>query len=92
MKNQNIQENIKYNLKSVKVIGLANGVFDNNTINFIDWFVFEKLEILYINKNEFNSFSFIKKLELNCLKEFNIHTSHIREFEPLKKFSNIRSY
>ena len=77
--------NIKYDLKSVKFIGLTNEVFDYNTINFIDRFVLEKLEILYINRNEFTSLSFIKKLELNCLKEFNFYKSHIREFKHLKK-------
>ena len=47
------------------------------------------MEALYISRNNFESLSFVQKLELPFLKNFSIHTSHIKEFEPLKKFKTL---
>ena len=81
--------NKKYDLTSLKLVGLTNGVFDTFSLTFFERFQFYKLEALYISRNDFISLSFVDKLDLPFLKNFSIHTSHINEFEPLKKFKTL---
>ena len=88
--NDKNNNNIKYDLSSVKVIGLTNGIFNNNTISFIECFMFEELEILYINRNNFNSLDFIDKLELPSIIYISIHTTLIKDFCPLKKYTKLK--
>ena len=62
----NILQNIKYDLSSVKVISLNNGIFDNSSIFHIANFILANLEILDLGSNDFNSLSFVNNLELLC--------------------------
>ena len=81
---------LKYNFKNLKTIGLTCGIFDDNTIKYINNFDFSKLEIIYLSKCNFHSLYFIKYLELPCIEEFYINITFIKEFYPLIKYRNLK--
>jgi hypothetical protein len=68
---------LKYNFKNLKTIGLTCGIFDDNTIKYINNFDFSKLEIIYLSKCNFHSLYFIKYLELPYIEEFYINITFI---------------
>ena len=86
----NKNNDIKYNLDSVKSFGLTNGLFDNNTIFVLQHFNLNHLEKIDISRNNIKSLSFIEKLDAANLKEFYIHSCFITEFYPLKKYTNLQ--
>ena len=81
---------IKYDLSSVTVIGLTNGIFNNNSIFFIERFIFTKLETLYINRNNIKSLDFIDKLDLPSITYISIHTTLIKDFYRLNKYKKLK--
>ena len=83
------QINIKYDLSSVKIIGLTNGIFDAKSLYNIENFIFTNLEIIYLGRNSFNSLSFTVNLELPSIKEFSMVISYNTEFYPLIKYKTL---
>ena len=86
----NTQNEIKYDLSSLTTIGLTNGIFYIESIFYIKRFIFTKLEILFLSRNNFKSLAFVEKLELPNIKQFSIHTSYINEFYPLIKYKTLK--
>ena len=88
--NNNKDKKIKYDLSSLKLIGLTNGIFDKKTVSlYIGRFIFTNLEILYINRNDFISLEFVKDLDLPSIKRFHMHNSLIKDYSPLVKYKNL---
>ena len=74
----------------MKTIGLTCGIFDDNTIKYINNFDFSNLKIIYLSKCNFHSLDFIKYLELPCIEELYINITFIKEFYPLIKYGNLK--
>ena len=81
---------LKYNFKSLTVIGLTCGIFDKYTIKNINSFDFSKLKIIYLSKCDFDSLDFVKYLELPFIEEFYLNITFIKEFYPLIKYKNLK--
>ena len=88
-KNEN-KTSITFNFDSIKNFGLTNGVFDNISISIFDNFILNKLEKLYLSRNNLNSLNFVKKLKATGLKEIYIHTCYLKEFYPLIKYKKLQ--
>ena len=80
----------KYNFKSLTSIGLTCGIFDDNSIKYINSFNLSNLKIIYLSKCDFHSLDFVKYLELPCVEEFYINITFINEFYPLIKYENLK--
>ena len=80
---------IQYDLSTIKVLGLSQGVFSNNTIKLISTFKLDNLEDIYIYGNNLNSLSFVENIECPKLKLFYAQSNNIKDFWPLKKFKNL---
>ena len=80
---------VKFNSNNLKEIGLTNGIFNNNTIDIINNFSFNNLEIIYFSKNNLTSLSFIQKLDLPSIKQFWIYHSFIKDYYPLIKYKTL---
>ena len=81
---------IKYNFKNLTEFGLTGGIFDDNTIEYINNFDFSNLKIIYLSRCDIHSLNFIKKLELPCIEEFYLNTTFINEFYPLRKYRHLK--
>ena len=81
----------KFNFDSIKSLGLTNGVFDSNTISVIENFYFEKLEKIYLSRNNLDSLSFVEKLKAPELREIYLHTCFLKEYFHLIKFKKLES-
>ena len=85
--NNTKDKKIKYDLSTLKSIGLTNGIFDNKTVLlYINRFILTNLEILFINRNDFTSLDFVKYLDLPYLKRIHMHSSLIEDYYPLIKY------
>jgi Leucine-rich repeat (LRR) protein len=80
---------IQYDLSTIKVLGLSQGVFSNNTIKLISTIKLDNLEDIYIYGNNLNSLSFVENIECPKLKLFYAQSNNIKDFWPLKKFNNL---
>ena len=81
---------IKYNFKNLMTIGLTGGIFDDNTIEYINNFDFNNLKIIYLSRSDIHSLNFIKKLKLPYIEEFYLNDNFINEFYPLSKYENLK--
>ena len=79
-----------YNFNKLKSIGLSCGLFDEISISYLQYFNFEKLEKIYLSRNNIYSLNFVDKLELPIIKEFYINTAYIKEFGELKKYKTLK--
>ena len=53
-----------FNYRSIKILNVSNGLFSNDTIDFITYLEFENLTKLDLSSNNLNTLSFIKKIKL----------------------------
>ena len=71
--------NISYN--SLEYLNLSNGVFSNDTIEFISSLIFKNLVFLDLSSNNLNSLSFVKKVnfgkEKNTIKKLMLQNNEI---------------
>ena len=81
---------IKYNFKNLITIGLTGGIFDDNTIEYINNFDFSNLKIIYLSRCDIHSLNFVKKLVLPCIEEFYLNDTFIDEFYPLNKYKKLK--
>ena len=81
---------IKYNFKNLTIIGLTGGIFDDNTIEYINNFDFSNLKIIYLSRCDIHSLNFVKKLVLPCIEEFYLNDTFINEFCPLNKYKELK--
>ena len=79
-----------YNFNKLKSIGLSCGLFDEISISYLQYFNFEKLEKIYLSRNNIYSLNFVDKLELPKIKEFYINTAYIKEFAQLEKYKTLK--
>ena len=79
----------KYELPTIKKLGLSQGVFSNISIKLITNFQFQNLEQMYIYGNNLDTLSFMENIECPNLKIFWGHTNNIKEFWSLKKFKDL---
>ena len=80
---------IQYDLSTIKVLGLSQGVFSNNTIKLISTFKLDNLEDIYIYGNNLNSLSFLENIHIPNLKIFWGHTNNIKDLSPLENYKNL---
>jgi len=78
-----------YNFNKLKSIGLTCSLFDDISISYLEYFNFEKLEKIYLSRNNIYSLSFVEKLKLPNIKEFYINTTNIKEFDQLIKYKTL---
>ena len=73
------QPNIIY--YSIKKLNLSNGVFSNDTINFISSLLFKNLKDLNLSSNDLNSLSFIRHInfenEKNSIEKLKLYNNEI---------------
>ena len=81
--------NINYDLSTIRKLGLSQGVFSNNTIKIISKFQFQMLEEIYIYGNNLNSLSFLENIHIPNLKIFWGHTNNIKDLSPLENYKNL---
>lgn len=81
---------IKFNFDTIKSFGLTNGVFDSDSISIIENFCFNKLEKIYLSRNNLYSLSFIENLKATNLKEIYLHTCFLKELYQLKQFKKLQ--
>ena len=81
---------IKYNFKNLITIGLTGGIFDDNTIGYINNFDFSNLKIIYLSRCDIYSLDFVKKLELPRIEEFYLNDTFVNEFCPLIKYKKLK--
>ena len=55
--------NIKIDLNSIKIFHLINGVFSDETINIISYFLLNKLTEIYLDGNNLTSLEFMKEVK-----------------------------
>ena len=88
--NNDKDKKIKYDLSTLKAIGLTNGIFNKKTvILYIKRFILTNLEILFINRNDFKTLDFINFLDLPKLKRIHMHSSLIEDYFPLIKYKTL---
>ena len=83
------EENITFDSSKIEEIGLTYGVFNDETIHFINKFKFDNLQKLFLHSNKLSSLSFINDLELPNIKEIWINNNLIDEFYPLCKYKTL---
>ena len=81
---------IKYNFKNLTAIGLTGGIFDDNSIEYINNFDFSSLKIIYLSRCDIHSLNFVKKLKLPFIEEFYLNDTFINEFYPLNKYKKLK--
>jgi len=86
---KNSEINTIFDSSKIEEIGLSNGVFNDETIHFINKFKFNNLQILYLDTNNLSSLSFIDNLELPNIKEIWIKNNELEEFYPLSKYKTL---
>ena len=74
------------NLNSIKTLILTNGVFNNNSIEYIKFLKLENIEELNLEGNNLNSLSFIESVYWPNLKTLNLNYNNINEIKQLIKF------
>ena len=66
---------------SIKKLNLSNGVFSNDTINFISSLLFKNLKDLNLSSNDLNSLSFIRHInfenEKNSIEKLKLYNNEI---------------
>ena len=66
---------------SIKKLNLSNGVFSNDTINFISSLLFKNLKDLNLSSNDLNSLSFIRHInfenEKNSIEKLKLYYNEI---------------
>ena len=83
------EENITFDSSKIEEIGLTYGVFNDETIHFINKFKFDNLQKLFLHSNKLSSLSFINDLKLPKIKEIWINNNLIDEFYPLCKYKTL---
>ena len=83
------QIDIKIDSSNLTEIGMSNGIFNDKSIQFINNFRFDNLEILFLYSNDISSLSFIENLELPKIKQFWINSNFIDEYYPLCKYKTL---
>ena len=86
---KNSEVNINFDSCKIEEIGLTYGVFNDETIHFINKFKFDNLQKLFLHSNKLSSLSFINDLELPNIKEIWINNNLIDEFYPLCKYKTL---
>jgi len=86
---KNSEINTIFDSSKIEEIGLSNGVFNDETIHFINKFKFNNLQILYLDTNNLSSLSFIDNLELPNIKEIWIKNNELEEFYLLSKYKTL---
>ena len=71
----------KFDFSSVKEVELIRGFFNSKTIDNIQYFIFDKLEILNLSSNNLDSFDFIKHLKINSLKSLLLYKNNLQDFK-----------
>ena len=86
---KNSEVNINFDSFNIEEIGLTYGVFNNETIYFIQHFRFNNLQKLFLHSNKLSSLSFIDNLELPNIKEIWINNNLIDDYYPLCKYKTL---
>ena len=81
--------NTTIDASKLEIIGLTNGVFNNDSIHFIKYFKFNNLQKLYLHSNNLSSLSFIDDLNLPNIKEIWINNNSINEYYSLCKYKTL---
>ena len=87
---KNSEINIIFNTVKLKEIGLINGIFNNESINYIHNFKFDNLKSIFLYGNNLSSLSFINKLELPNIKEIWLNDNSLNEYYPLCKYKTLK--
>ena len=84
---QDINDKTKYDLSSLKTIGLTKIWSDSNGVKDLQFFKFKYLEEIYLSGNNINS---IDDIELDCnvllIKIFWLSNNNLKEFFQLQKY------
>ena len=78
-----------FDLSEIEEIGLTNGVFNDESIYFIQYFKFKNLKKLFLHSNNLSSLSFIDNLDLPNIKEIWVNNNSINEYYPLCKYKTL---
>jgi Leucine-rich repeat (LRR) protein len=89
-KSKNNNKNKFDSFPSIKELGLSNGVFSDYSIKILCDFNISKLKVLYLNRNNLSSLSFVEKLECLDLEEIWLNNNYIKDFRPLIKFKKLK--
>jgi hypothetical protein len=81
--------NTTIDASKLEIIGLTNGVFNNESIYFIQYFRFNNLQKLYLHSNNLSSLSFIEDLNLPNIKEIWVNNNSINEYYSLCKYKTL---
>ena len=81
--------NTTIDASKLEIIGLTNGVFNNESIYFIQYFRFNNLQKLYLHSNNLSSLSFIDNLDLPNIKEIWVNNNTINEYYSLCKYKTL---
>ena len=81
--------NTTIDASKLEIIGLTNGVFNNESIYFIQYFRFNNLQKLYLHSNNLSSLSFIDNLDLPNIKEIWVNNNTINEYYSLSKYKTL---
>ena len=88
-KDYNIMNNCKHDLNSIKIIHLINGVFSDETINIIRYFLLNELTEIYLDGNNLSSLEFMKEVKWPNLKRIYLNNNQISSIEPLTEFTQL---
>lgn len=93
--NENFDEDIKYDFKSLETIILSNGVFsEENLENIIKRIKFQKIKLIDLSSNHLKTLSFLKYLkdypiETLILNNNEINDSELNQLECMKTLARI---
>ena len=72
-------KNTIIDLSHLEEIGLSDGVFSDKTIELLDNFKLDNLKILYLNRNELKSTSFIENIKCSYLEEVWLNDNNLSD-------------
>ena len=89
LNNNEIDTTTIFDFSKVEEIGLTNGVFNDNSIQIIQYFRFDNLQKLFLHSNNLSSLSFIENLDLPNIKEIWVNNNSLNEYYPLCKYKTL---
>ena len=81
--------NNKYIFKNIEEIIFSNGVFNNESINNIQYFVINNIKIIDLSSNNLKSLSFIKDVNWPEINTILINDNSLRSIKELSEFQNL---
>ena len=76
--------------QNLEELFLSFGIFSNETINIMQYVIFNNLKKLDLSKNNLNSLSFLENINLERLEELWLSNNFITEFEVLKNYKELK--